>query len=91
MSPQQIQRAGNIVENVLYPGIPSEAKNLSSIYVQGEKKKERFLASLGMKERRSIPECMEPALRQLTPAAFRVTVTDWISDATADCHFDVLQ
>ena len=44
-----------------------------------------------MKERRSIPECMEPALRQLTPAAFRVTVTDWISDATADCHFDVLQ
>ena len=39
MSPQQIQRAGNIVENVLYPGIPSEAKNLSSIYVQGEKRK----------------------------------------------------
>jgi hypothetical protein len=44
---KEVEQASQAAEKVVYFVIPSEARNLSSIYAQ--EKKERFLASLGMK------------------------------------------
>jgi len=52
-----VEQASHAVEKVVYFVIPSEARNLSSVYAH--EKKERFLASLGMTIR------VEPIFRSL--------------------------